>query len=113
MSRDELISIADNWINIEDDILESTEVDDDPEPEVDVLAATIDDNDKLINAQAEDMVSQLKFNCKHLGVDEDAFNHLDQFIRLVSEYQSKEECKTRQNAFFLCFKNIKPSFSNE
>ena len=60
--------------------LKSNEVNDDPEPEVDVLAVTIDDTDKLTKAQAEDIVSQLKLNCKHLGVDEDAFNHLDQFI---------------------------------
>jgi len=64
LSMDELSSIADNWVNIEDEpevvnvtideeieaieneILESTEVDDDQEPEVDVLAATIDDNDR-------------------------------------------------------------------
>ena len=46
--------------------MKSNEVDDDPEPDVDVLAATIDDKDKLTKAQAEDMVSQLKLNCKHL-----------------------------------------------
>ena len=46
--------------------LKSNEVDDDPEPEVDVLAVTIDDKDKLTKAQAEDMVSHLKLNCKHL-----------------------------------------------
>jgi len=111
LSMDELSSIADNWVNIEDEpevvnvtideeieaieneILESTEVDDDQEPEVDVLAATIDDNDKLTKAQAEDMVSQLKFNCRHLGVDEDAFNHLDQFIRLVRNAKAKKSMK--------------------
>ena len=66
--------------------MESIEVDDNPEPEVGVLDATIDCNDnKITKDQAEDMVSQLKFGYKHLGVDEDAFNfnHLDQFIRLV------------------------------
>ena len=50
------------------------------------LDATIDGNDNTITKdQAEDMVSQLKFDYKHLGVDEDAFNfnRLDQFIRLV------------------------------
>ena len=78
---------------IENEILESTEVDDDPEPEVYVLAATIDDNDKLTKAQAEDMVSQLKFNCRHLGVDEDAFNYLDQFIRLVRNAKAKKSVK--------------------
>ena len=46
--------------------LKSNEVNDDPEPEVDVLAVTIDDKYKLTKAQAEDMVSQLKLNCKHL-----------------------------------------------
>ena len=66
--------------------MESIEVDDNPEPEVGVLDATIDGNDNTITKdQAEDMVSQLKFDYKHLGVDEDAFNfnRLDQFIRLV------------------------------
>ena len=66
--------------------MESIEVDDNPEPEVGVLDATIDGNDnKITKDQAEDMVSQLKFDYKHLGVDEDAFNfnRLDQFIRLV------------------------------
>ena len=45
----------------------------------------IDDNEKLTKAQAEDMVSQLKSNCKNLGVDrDDTFNYyIDQFIRLV------------------------------
>jgi len=62
-------------------------------PIVDVLAATIDANDKLTKAQAEDMVSQLKFNCRHLGVDEDAFNHLDQFIRLVRNAKAKKSMK--------------------
>ena len=94
LTGDELLTIADNWVNIEDEpevvnvtideeieavenkTLESNEVDDDPESEVDVLAATIDDNDKLTKAQAGDMVSQLESNCKNLGVDEDAFNHL-------------------------------------
>jgi len=40
-------------------------------------------------AQAEDIVSQLKKNCKHLGVDEVGFNHLDQFIRLVRIARAK------------------------
>ena len=58
LSRGDLLNIVDNQVNIEDEpevvnvtideeievienkILESTEVDDDPEPEVDVLAAT-------------------------------------------------------------------------
>ena len=94
LSKDDLLSIAYNRVNIEDkqevvnatiaideeveleleleaienDILKlkSNEVDDDPGPEVDVLAVTIDDKDKLTKAQAEDMVSQLKLNCKHL-----------------------------------------------
>ena len=39
--------------------------------------------------QAEDMVSQLKKNCKHLGVAEDGVNHLDQFIRQVRNAQAK------------------------
>jgi len=34
-------------------------VDDDPEPEVDVLAVTIDNKDKLTKVQAEDIVSWL------------------------------------------------------
>ena len=47
--------------------MESIEVDDNPEPEVGVLDATIDGNDnKITKDQAEDMVSQLKLNCKHL-----------------------------------------------
>ena len=68
LTGDELLTIADNWVNIEDEpevvnvtideeieaienkTLESNEVDDDPESEVDVLAATIDDNDKLTKA---------------------------------------------------------------
>ena len=101
LSRGDLLSIVDNQVNIEDapevlnvtideeieaienEILESTEGHDDPEPEVNVLAASIDDDDKLTKAQAENMVSQLKFNCRHLGVDEDAFNHLDQFILFI------------------------------
>ena len=110
LTRDELLTIADNWVNIEDEPevvnvtideeieaiennilkLKSNEVNDDPEPEVDVLAVTIDDKDKLTKAQAEDIVSQLKLNCKHLGVDEDAFNHLDQFIRLVRNAKAKK-----------------------
>ena len=110
LSKDDLLSIANNWVNIEDKQevvnatideeieaiennilkLKSNEVNDDPEPEVDVLAVTIDDTDKLTKAQAEDIVSQLKLNCKHLGVDEDAFNHLDQFIRLVRNAKAKK-----------------------
>ena len=39
-------------------------------------------------AQAEDMVAQLKLNCKNLGVDEVGFNYLDQFIRLVRNAQA-------------------------
>ena len=73
--------------------MESTEVDDYPEPKVVVLAATIDDNNNLTKAQAEDMVSQLKFNCKHLGVDKDAYNHLDQLIRLVLNAKAKKSVK--------------------
>ena len=61
--------------------MEIIEVDDNPEPEVGVLDATIDGNDnKITKDQAEDMVSQLKLKCTQLGVDEDAFNHLDRFI---------------------------------
>ena len=54
-----LLSIVDNWGNIEDEqeVVNTTIVDDDPEPEVDVLAATatIHDKDKLTKAQAEDI----------------------------------------------------------
>ena len=37
--------------------VKSTDVDDDPEPEVDVLAVTIDNLEKLTKTQAEDTVS--------------------------------------------------------
>ena len=68
LTKDELLTIHGNWVNIEDDkevvnvtideeieaikkeILENTYVDDDLEPEVDVIAATIDHNDKLTKA---------------------------------------------------------------
>ena len=72
--------------------LNSNGVDDDPEPEVDVLAVTIDDKYKLTKAQAEDMVSQLKLNCKHLEqMRMLAFNHLDQFIRLHVQFGMRKQ----------------------
>ena len=44
---------------IGNEIIENTEVDDYPEPEVDVLAATIDyDYNKLNKVQAEDSITQ-------------------------------------------------------
>ena len=116
LSKDDLLSIANNRVNIEDkqedvnatideeieaienDILKlkSNEVNDDPEPEVDVLAVTIDDTDKLTKAQAEDMVSQLKLNCKHLGADEDGFKYLDRVIGLVWNAKGKKSVCTRE-----------------
>ena len=90
-SNDDLIKIATNWVNIEDEpeiinvtvdeeIEESentigtenelnrnddNEINDDPEPEIQI-ATSIDDSDKLTHAQIENMISQLKCNCNHI-----------------------------------------------
>ena len=122
LSKDDLLSIAENWVNIEDEREvvnatideeieaiqnDSNEVDDDdPEPEVDVLAGTIDDDIKLTKAQAEDMVLQLKLNCMHLGVDDDGFKHLDRFIRGVRNAKAMKSVKSKQGSLHSFFSQI-------
>jgi hypothetical protein len=123
LTEEERVSIVQNWANIEDqplmrnahveDEIETIPAemmggieqlalgDDDEEPEVELLSASVlNDDEKLSKAQIEDMVELLKKNCGEYGGDK-AFDYLDKFICVVrnAQHQKPKEQRTLHSYF--------------
>jgi hypothetical protein len=118
LTKEEMSSIAKNYVNIEDqhevvnavvdyEIEEisavrmggvQVEYDDDEEPEAPELSADFsaasdeDDKQKLSKIEIETLVDLLKANCAEHG-GETAFDHLEKFIKVVRDNHGKKEKK--------------------